>query len=123
MIQRRFLNDYESTLQVLATVSHPSITHHLLQTLEGYIEVDPERVFRLVMTALTSGGATGQYQFESLGVDLFVKIVRRYLADYQSLLASKLDLQSLLVRALDIFAEVGWPVARQLVYEIPEMLR
>jgi hypothetical protein len=80
-------------------------------------------VFRLVTDALISGGRSGGYHFESLASDLFVKIVRRYLADFRSALTSDDDLRQRLMRALDIFVEAGWPEARRLVYDLPEMLR
>jgi hypothetical protein len=71
---------------------------------------------------LISGGRTGGYQLESLGSDLFVRIVRRYLADFR-VIASNEDLRQRLMSVLDIFVEAGWPEARRLVYDLPEMLR
>jgi len=119
----RFLKELGPTLAVLAQVPYPSVTHHLVQTLEAFIPDAPGMVFRLVTDALISGGRTGGYQFESLGSDLFVRIVRRYLADFRTVLASDDDLRHRLMKALDIFVEAGWPEARRLVYDLPEMLR
>ena len=53
----------------------------------------------------------------------FVRIVRRYLADFRTVIASNEDLRQRLMSALDIFVEAGWPEARRLVYDLPEMLR
>lgn len=122
-IRARFLNEMAPALTALAHVPYPSVTHHLLQTLEAFVSDDPPKVFRLVTDALVSGGKTGGYQLESLGSDLFVQIVRRYLADFRSVLASDHDLRQRLMKALDIFVEAGWPEARRLVYDLPEMLR
>ena len=55
------------------------MTHRLVETLETFIADDPKLVFRLVTDALLKGGPSGGYQFEKMGVDLFVGIVRRYL--------------------------------------------
>lgn len=119
----RFLGEMMPTLAALAQVPYPSVTHHLLQTLEAFVPDDPPKVFRLVTDALVSGGRTGGYQLESLGSDLFVRVVRRYLADFRSVIASDEDLRQRLMRALDVFVEAGWPEARRLVYDLPEMLR
>ena len=123
LVRDRFLREMTPTLFALAKVYHPSVTHRLLETLEPFITYDPNLVFRMVTDALIQGGQRGGYQFESLGSDLFVRIVRRYLADYRSVLVSDIKLRRRLMTSLDIFVEVGWPAARQLVYELPETLR
>jgi hypothetical protein len=111
------------TLRALAQVPYPPVTHHLLETLEVFIPDDPWMIFLLVTEVLVSGGRTDGYQLESLGSDLFVRIVRRYLADFRAVIATDDDLRHRLMRALDVFVEAGWPEARRLVYELPEMLR
>lgn len=122
-VRRRFLREMTPTLRMLAGVGYPSVTHHLLETLETFIQVDHRLVFQLVVRAVLEGGKYGGYQFESLGADLFVKIIRRYLADYRPWLMEDGEARSALVKILDLFAEVGWPEARRLVYELPEVLR
>ena len=122
-LRARLLREMNPTLTALAQVPYPSVTHHLLETLEAFIADDPRTIFRLVTDALISGGRTGGYQLESLGSDLFGRIVRRYLADFRSVIASEEDLRQRLMSALDIFVEAGWPEARRLVYDLPEMLR
>ena len=122
-VRSRFLREMGPTLRALAQVPYPSVTHHLIETLEQFIPDDPSTVFRLVTDALVTGGRTGGYQLESLGSDLFVRIVRRYLADFRGVLAADDDLRKRLMAALDVFVEAGWPAARRLVYDLPEMLR
>jgi len=121
--RRRFLREMKPTLEALSDAAYPSITHHLLETLEVFIPDDPIGIFLLVVRALTMGGSTGGYQYESMGASLFVRIIRRYLADFRSVLTQREDCRQSLMRALDIFVEAGWPEARRLVYELPEMLR
>jgi hypothetical protein len=122
LVRARFLREVTPTCQALAQVPYPSVTHYLLQTLEFIIPEDPSLVFRLVTDALVHG-SEGQYQLESLGAEIFVRIVRRYLADFRTVLTQDKELRQRLMRALDIFVEAGWPAARRLVYDLPEMLR
>jgi hypothetical protein len=122
-VRSRFLRELTPTLEVLATVTYPSITHYLLQTLEFLIPEDPQLVFRIMTDALIQGGRHGQYQFESLGAEIFVRMVRRYLADFRGALTQSEGLRQRMMQSLDIFVEAGWPAARRLVYELPEMLR
>jgi len=122
-VRTRFLREMQGTLRALAQVPYPSVTHHLLETLEVFIPDDPPGIFRLVTEVLVSGGRSGGYQLESLGSELFVRIVRRYLADFRAVISSDDDLRHRLIQALDVFVEAGWPEARLLVYELPEMLR
>lgn len=122
-VRARFLAEMAPALDILAGVPHPAITHHLLETLEFLAPTDPITVFKIMIRALLEGGRDGGYQYESLGAQLFVTLVRRYLADYRSILAEHDDCRRDLIRALDVFVEAGWPEARQLVYDLPETLR
>lgn len=119
----RFLNVMWPTLEVMATVPYPSVTHNFLQTIEDFIDDEPMRIFELLLSGTLIGGRLGGYQLEGLGADLFVKIVRRYLADYRDVLSAKSEFRKGLIEALDYFVRVGWPDARRLAYELPEMLR
>ena len=75
------------------------------------------------MQALNEGGKQSGYQFEQLGMQLFDRIIRRYLADYRGLISGSGEFRQDLIRALDAFVECGWREARELAYELPEMLR
>ena len=122
-VRIRFLQEMEPTLGILATVACPGVTHRLLEALETFIGDDPRLVFRLVTDALSCGGPTGGYQFEKMGLDLFLRIVGRYLAEYRGVLNSELGFSQRLMKALDEFVEAGWPRAIRLAYELPEDLR
>jgi len=122
-IRQRFLREMGPTLEALCEGAYPSVIHSLLETLEVFVPDDPVGVFRLLTRALDAGGRTGGYQYEGMGAQLFVRIIRRYLADFRSVLVQHEDCRRGLMRVLDIFVEAGWPEARQLVYELPEMLR
>lgn len=118
-----FLNALWPTLEIMATVPYPSVTHNFLQTIEDFIDDDPVRIFGLLLNGALKGGRLGGYQLEGMGADLFVKIIRRYLADYRNIFAQRPDFRQGLIEALDYFVGVGWPDARRLAYELPEMLR
>ena len=51
--------------------------------LEHLLEADPTGVFDLIAVAGLNGGRRGGYEFESLGADLLVELVGRYLADHK----------------------------------------
>ena len=123
LVRARFFREMEPTMGALATVPHPVVTHRLVETLEPFIANDPKLVFRMVTDALLKGGPSGEYQSEKMGADLFVSIVRRYLAEYRGVLIADPELRQRLMLALDAFAEVGWPSALRLVHELPEALR
>ena len=122
-IRRRFLSEINSTLECLADVPYPSVTHYLLETLEAFIPDAPQQCLSLMIRSVHNGGANGGYQLESMGADLLVRLVRRFLADYAPMISGREEFRTGLVKALDYFAEAGWPEARQLVYQLPEMLR
>lgn len=122
-IRQRFLSEYLPSLRLLARVSYPAITHPILEIVESMIDDEPELLLQLVFDAMLGGGAKGGYQFESLGADLIVKIARKYLADYTSLLSSSPKYRGSLLDVLNIFADTGWAEAKKLVYELPEAMR
>ncbi len=121
--RRRFIHEYLPSLTKLARIPYPSVTHPVLQIIEALVSDGPEEMLQLFFEAVREGGRTGGYQFESLGADLVVKIARKFLADYSGLIASQSEYRVGLVEVLNLFAETGWPEARKLVYQLPEMLR
>lgn len=121
-VRKRFLLEYLPSLQLLAKVSYPSITHPVLEIVEAMIDDDPETLLQLVFDAMRVG-KEGGYQFESLGADLIVKIARRYLADYSSILSNSSANRAALLDVLNVFADTGWAEAKKLVYELPEAMR
>jgi DNA replication protein DnaC len=121
--RRRFIHEYLHTLQLLAQVPYPSVTHPVLQIIDAFVADSPEEMLQLLFDAIHGGGQSGGYQFESLGADLVVTIARRFLADHSGLLTSKPEYRSGLMDALNLFANTGWSEPRKLVYQLPEMLR
>jgi hypothetical protein len=85
-IHRRFYREADDLLDQMAEVPWPSVTHHLVETLEFFIPLDPRGVFLRLDRAVAQGGQQGGYQLERLAVDLIVRLIRRYLADHRDLL-------------------------------------
>jgi hypothetical protein len=115
--RERFYDEGADVLDELATAGFPSVAHHLVETLETYITIDPQgvllRIARVVRASQTHG-----YQFESLAVDLIVRIIERYFAEYRHVLRVEEDSRMAIVDVLDIFVRAGWPAARELAFRM-----
>lgn len=120
--RKRFLVELQPILEQLATVGIPSIAHHLLETLEVLIASDPGGVF-LIIGAVVRGAKVAGYHYESLAVNLIVRLVERYLADYRVLLREDERCRQVLLEVLDTFVDAGWPAARRLTYRLEEIWR
>lgn len=120
--RKRFLNVLGWLLDALVEFGHPSVAHHLIKTFEVLIPADPAGVFlrigKVVRTSLAGG-----FQYESLAVDLIVRILERYLAEFRGVLRENEQCRTTLIELLDSFVEVGWPHARKLTYRLEEIFR
>jgi hypothetical protein len=97
------------------------IAHHLIQTLETFIPLDPPGVFALIAQSVKSA-EQGGYSDESMAADLIVRIVQRYLADYRAVFADRARLDDLM-DCLDAFVRAGWPAAQALTFTLGEIWR
>jgi hypothetical protein len=122
-VHQRFYREAHDLLDQMAEIQLPSVTHHLVETLQFFVPLDPRGVFLCVDRAVTEGGQQGGYQLEPLAVDLVVGLIRRYLADYRELLHQDADCRRALQRILDSFVAVGWPEARRLTYQLDDIFR
>ncbi|MBE3100124.1 MAG: hypothetical protein IMZ44_23645 [Planctomycetes bacterium] len=118
----RFFREAGRVFDMLADVGYPSITHHLLQTLEAFVANAPKEVFLTVGRAVAAG-KPGGYQFESMGADLIVKVVERYFAEHRQLVQEDTECRETLLRVIDTFVRAGWPSARRLVYRLEDVFR
>lgn len=118
----RFYREAGSIIDELADVGLASLAHHLLETLENLIPLDPLGVF-LRVGRVIRGGQKGGYQYESLAVDLMVKLLERYLAEYRAIFRESEECRQTLLDILDIFVQAGWPSARRLAYRLEEIFR
>lgn len=121
-VKLRFLRETGDLLGLIASVPHPEVIHHLLQMLEAYVPVDPREVF-LRVGQVVRAGREGGYQFESMGADLIVRLVQRYLAEYGPLFRDHPDCVRTLMDLLDTFIRAGWPSAFRLTYGLEDLFR
>jgi len=120
--KRRFLREAGKLFDLLATEPHPSVVHHLIQTLYALIEVEPSEVFLRIVNILKAGKAGG-YHYESLAIGEIVGMVNRVFADFRAMLKENEDVRLAMVEMLDLFVEAGWTQAIQLTYRLDEVFR
>jgi len=120
--KKRFLSQASPLLDKLADIGMASVAHNLVKTLEYLLEYDPANVF-LRIARVVRNSKKGNYQFESLAVDVIVGIVKRFLASYQHLLRERQDCRHALIEILDTFVAAGWPAALEITYRLEEIYR
>jgi hypothetical protein len=118
----RFLQEVRGILELLSEFPYPSLTHHLLETLEYFVPYSPEEVFLLVGRVVRNG-RQGGYEYESMAVELIVRLVERFIAEFRHILQEKEECRRTLIEILDTFVEAGWPSARRLTYRMDEIFR
>jgi hypothetical protein len=120
--RQTFWHESQCAIRLLSDVAIPSVAHHLLETLQTFVPFDPGGVFHAIAAVVRSAKSWG-YQYESLAVDLLVKITEVYLAEHRSLLQNDPQSRSELVDILETFVDAGWPSARRLSYRLEEIFR
>lgn len=120
--KRQFLHDYGEVLDTLERFSRARTVYNLIGLYSFLIEGNPEAVFDRVVRLLLGAGADDAYQYESLGSDGLVELVRRYLADHRDIFDTR-DRRAKLIQVLELFSKAGWPEALRLMFELPDLLR
>lgn len=120
-VQIRFYREARPLFELLSSVEAAPVAHHLIETLEFFIPVAPDEVFRLVAKSIRTA-EKGGYTLEHMGSGLFVRIVERYLADHRDVFSDS-SLRNDLLDALDAFVRAGWPDARAITFKIADIWR
>jgi hypothetical protein len=118
----RFWHESKSAIIRLSETAIPSVAHNLIETLQSFIQFEPTEVFHAIAKVVRSAQGWG-YQYESLAVDLLVKITENYLAEYPQSIQEDLRAREELVDILEVFVDAGWPAARRLSYRLEEIFR
>jgi hypothetical protein len=119
--QIRLFEEAREFFETLTDCFVPSVAHHLIETLEQYIDVAPGQVFALIARSVRAS-ERGGYSMESMAATLIVRIVEQYLADHSEVFESA-DRRRDLMNCLDVFVRAGWPAAQALTFRIPEIWR
>jgi len=117
-----FLDEAYPLMEDLAQIGHPVIVHKLIETLEFFIDLNPERIFLLIHQVLQAA-KTYAYQYEPLAVDLIVRLVEAFMFDYRDRLKNNGECRKALIEILDIFVGAGWPSAIRLTYQLQDIYR
>jgi hypothetical protein len=120
--RRRFWEDSQQAILQLSSVAIPSAAHHLIETLQSFIPFEPIPVFHAIAAVVRSAKSWG-YQYESLAVDLLVKVTENYIAEHRMELQKDRQSREELIDILETFVEAGWPSARRLSYRLEEIFR
>jgi hypothetical protein len=120
--KRRFLREAALLLDELADLGVASIAHNLVKTLEYLFELDPPDVFLRIARVVRAGRAGG-YQYEPMAVELIVRVVSRFIAEFTYVLREREDCRRALIETLDVFVEAGWPAAFELTYRLEGIYR
>jgi len=118
--------DYYSSaralLLALPEIPYPSLVHHVLQTLDYLMPVDPAQVFT-DMTAVVLRGKQGGYEYDQMAASFITGAVSRFFVQHRHLLQTDPDIRTCLIQVLDTFVAVGWSDARSLTYQLDSVFR
>jgi hypothetical protein len=120
--QERFYREAGSIFDDLAVIALPGLAHHLVETLEMFIPIDPLGVFLRIAAVVRAGKRWG-YEYEELAQDLIVRIVERYLAEHRPLLQQDRRCQTSLRETLETFITAASARAQALAYKVDEIFR
>jgi len=98
-----------------------STAHHILQLLNGTLKYGPSAVLEMASNTVMAAKGTG-YHLDSMAIREVVKLVETILTDYRYEVREERSLNNL-VKLLDIFVDVGWPEAINLVWRLDEIFR
>jgi hypothetical protein len=120
--QQRLYTEAAAIIDGLVEVGAPRIAHHLLETLEYFIDVDPRATFIRIVQTIRAGQVFG-YQYDPMAETLFVRLVERYLAEHRPMLLQDEECRRGLVEMLDVFVRAGWQSARRMTYGLSDIYR
>ncbi len=120
--QRELYPALAASWDLLGEIGSPNLVHHLVQTLEMFVPVDPAGVFLLIGKAVLAG-RLWSYHYEDQAVELVVRIIRTYIAEHRSIFERNPDCLRVLRELLDLFITAGWPSARIVAYRVDEVFR
>jgi hypothetical protein len=119
--RERFYHEASELIDTLCDAPLPRAAHHVMQTLERSIELDPRGVM-LRTGRVLQAAHVWHYAHDQMALALFINITQRYLAEHRELLTDA-ECRTSLLKSLEFFVIAGWPAARRLVYRLDEAFR
>ncbi len=102
-------------LNELAKIPIPSVTQHLVETLDHIRATQPKQALLIAAKAVSRDSA---YPRESLGLDATLGLVRHYATDYRDLVLIDPEGTAAIRALLEPFARLGWDQAIDLAEEL-----
>lgn len=115
---RRFAELALPILDALGTVHVPSITLHVVQTIDHIAFTSPRTALLIAAEAVAGDEA---YWRDPAGLDAALKLVRFYAAEHRSLFLGDAESTTALRRMLESFVRLGWQQAILLAEELDEL--
>jgi len=120
--KRRMLTEGAELLDALIDGAFVEAAYRVLETLEFLVDADPVGVIQRI-AALVRTAKKDDLHYEGMAADLIVRIVERYLSEYQNFLMKDCGALDALLDILDAFVAPGWPQATRLTYRLGEVFR
>jgi hypothetical protein len=112
-------------LEILSESRHLGLqaadAHYFMQLLNGVVEDFPSLALSMASRVVACSARLG-YAVDSMAMEQVVKLVEVLLADFRGVLQMESSMKELL-ELLDVFVEVGWPEASNLVWRLDEVFR
>jgi len=114
----RFTDLALSLLKGLSGIHYPSVTHHIIQSIERLLPQRPRLALLVAAHAVTNDAG---YAREQLGIDAVVTLTRRYLSEHRDLLREDAACLSAVRSLLEVFVRAGWDKAIELSEELDDL--
>jgi hypothetical protein len=98
----------------------PSTAHHLMESFNRLLPINPERILKLAWRLIT--GRTFGYQFDQMAIGEFISFADKILSEHRELLRDEVSALHF-AEILDIFVSAGWPDATRLVFRMDSAVR
>jgi hypothetical protein len=120
LMQKAFAEHAFPLLEGYSVVHHPSVTHHIIQTLDHISIHAPERA---LLAAVRAAGGDVHYAREPLALSAVLQLIQRYLADHRELIVSSPRCMTAVRTLLETFVRQGWDEAIQFAERLEDMFR
>lgn len=122
LVPKEYLGEIQNILLELVEQSYARTKYDILRHVENFISTSPEVTFDIISHILLNGKINSGFEQDQLSSRLSVKIMGRFIADHRVIFKDQ-SRQIKLLRCVDLFSDRGWPSARKLLYDLPDIFR